>query len=313
MKIEKQLNGANLLLDKDDESSYSATELLQMSDELKSFVLDNADRFANRPIKSIEFRGSKFNVAVTNRFWFWEDLQSGKWEALTFDVFDKYLDKETIFLDVGGWIGSTLFYAAQKVKKAVVFEPDPIAFAELNANLKLNHDSNWHSHCETIKAAVAPEAGKVKIGFRTSGGDSMSSVLLSDSLNSKEVEAMSLSEFIKDRDLKDEKLFVKMDVEGFEYDILPSLKSLIQTLPSATFHVSLHPQFLLDKLAEEIGRSKFKTSIIRKRFFEKHQSLLNSFKGYECTFINGKPFNSRKELVKALITGQFCRDLVFSR
>ncbi len=313
MKIKKQDNGAALLSNDAIVEKMDATELLAFSDQLKEFVLDNAESFSQPPLKEVSFRDRSFYVEVTDKLWFWEELESGKWESDTFDVFDRFLDKDTVFLDIGGWIGSTFLYASQLVKRSFVFEPDEVAFKELTANLSQNKSAPWHAHTESIKAAIAPESGSVSIGFRHESGDSMSSVLLGDSEGSTEVQSVNLSDFISERELSDEKLFIKMDVEGFEYEILPALGETIQSLEKASFLISLHPQFLLEKLDAEIPAGKLKTSLIRKAFFERHQALLKAFKGYKCTFINGKPFKPRKELTKALITGQFSRDLVFTR
>jgi len=313
MKIKKQDNGAALLSDEGVVENLDATELLALSDRLKEFVLDNAESFSRPPLKEVTFRDRSFQVEVTDKLWFWEELESGKWESDTFDVFDRFLDKGTVFLDIGGWIGSTFLYASQLVKKSIVFEPDEVAFKELTANLTQNNSAPWHAHTEAIQAAIAPESGSVSIGFRHEIGDSMSSVLLGNSEGSTQVQSVNLSDFIAERRLSDEKLFIKMDVEGFEYEILPALSETVQSLEKASFLISLHPQFLLEKLDTETPAGKLKTSLIRKAFFAKHQALLKVFKGYNCTFINGKPFKPRKELTKALITGQFSRDLVFTR
>lgn len=313
MKIEKHKNGAALLGDDGVAERMDASELLEFSNELKQFVLENAATFTERPLKKVTFRDKSFQVEVTDKLWFWEELESGKWESDTFDVFDRFLDAQTVFLDVGGWIGSTILYAAQSVKQAYVFEPDEVAFAELTANLKQNKAEDWHEMITAIKAAVAPKSGSVNLGFRSESGDSMSSVLLGDGDESTEVKSINLNDFIQENGLAGERLFIKMDVEGFEYDILPALAETIQSLEKAGFLISLHPQFLIEKLDAEIPSGKLKSSLIRKSFFEKHQALLKTFKGYKCTFINGKPFNAKKELTKALITGQFSRDLVFTR
>lgn len=313
MKIEKHSNGAALLSDDGIAEKMDASELLEFSEELKQFVLENAETFVERPLKKVAFRGKSFNIEVTDKLWFWEELESGKWESDTFDVFDRYLDNKTTFLDVGGWIGSTALYASQLVKKTFVFEPDEVAFAELTANLKQNVNADWYKSITAIQAAIAPESGSVNLGFRTESGDSMSSVLLGDGEESTKVKSINLGDFIRQKKLADEKLFIKMDVEGFEYDILPALRTTIQSLPNTVFLISLHPQFLLEKLNAESPQSKFRASLIRKEFFEKHQALLKAFKGYECSFINGKPFKAKKELTKALVTGQFSRDLVFTR
>ena len=58
--------------------------------------------------------------------------------ARNFSVFDSNIDEQTLFIDVGGWIGSTSLYAAQIAKKTLILEPDPIAFKRLKGNLGLN-------------------------------------------------------------------------------------------------------------------------------------------------------------------------------
>lgn len=61
--------------------------------------------------------------------WFLEIYPT--WEITTFEVFDKYLDKDKYYIDIGAWIGPTVLYAAQKTKRVIAFEPDNIAFNAL--------------------------------------------------------------------------------------------------------------------------------------------------------------------------------------
>ena len=90
---------------------------------------------------------NKLKISIGNlNFWvnqdgyesYWKLVNQGKWEPETFSVFDSNIDEQTLFIDVGGWIGSTSLYAAQIAKKTIILEPDPIAFKRLKQNLGLN-------------------------------------------------------------------------------------------------------------------------------------------------------------------------------
>ena len=69
---------------------------------------------------------------------FWDLVNKGKWETETFSVFDKYINNQTLFIDIGGWIGPTSLYGAQLAKKTLSLEPDPVAFKRLKQNADLN-------------------------------------------------------------------------------------------------------------------------------------------------------------------------------
>jgi hypothetical protein len=104
-----------------------------------------------------------------------------------------------------------------------------------------------------------------------------------------------------------------MDVEGYEYEIIPSLRGIVDELKDATFLISLHPQFLLDKLRMDSSRGKLNESRVRRLFFNKHQALFKTFKNYRCSYVTGTPFKLKREMAKSLITGQFPREVLFSR
>jgi len=68
---------------------------------------------------------------------FWKDIYS-KWEWETFNVFDRYLDKNKTFIDIGGWIGTTCMYGSRKSKNVVVVEADKYSAQDLLKNCKIN-------------------------------------------------------------------------------------------------------------------------------------------------------------------------------
>lgn len=68
---------------------------------------------------------------------FWENVFQG-WEPSTFSCFDKYLSRDKIFIDIGGWIGTTCIYGSRKSKHVYVIEADVASLMSLRANCSTN-------------------------------------------------------------------------------------------------------------------------------------------------------------------------------
>jgi len=171
---------------------------------------------------------------------FWDRFASNTWEPGTLAVFDHYIGSETLYLDVGCWIGPTLLYAAPRAKYAVAFEPDPVAFAALEANVAANPAL---SNISVRRVAIASKRGELRIGSQGSKGDSMSSALFSGNEDSWTAEAMRLEDLEGDWPAAGN-CFVKMDVEGGEFATLPSMAHFLHAR-RATLFLSLHQRFFL--------------------------------------------------------------------
>jgi FkbM family methyltransferase len=188
----------------------------------------------------INFRNKSFAVEDNNQT-FWDALESGKWETTTFDVFDTHLDAETVFLDVGSWIGPTALYAATRVRRVVCVEADPVAASQLRRNIALNPE--LASRIEVIEKAISPTHGTVRLGARTGRGDSMSSVLLASGGDHWDVPSITPAELLAKAGADAKKVFVKVDIEGGEYALMPHMTPLA-SLPNVKFLVAFHPRFL---------------------------------------------------------------------
>lgn len=174
-------------------------------------------------------------VVAPGHEWFWPGFADGSWEPSTFKIFDKFLDPEKNFLDIGAWIGPTALYAAPKAKKVFAFEPDPIAFQSLVMNLALNRADNVIPY----PVAVSNEWGGIPFGAKTGYGDSMSSQIWAK--GDKEVSAVSLSAALEDIRPN----FMKVDIEGGE-KFLFDRQPFFAWRPDA-IHLSLHtPSFADD-------------------------------------------------------------------
>ncbi|MDZ8109822.1 MAG: FkbM family methyltransferase [Nostoc sp. DedQUE12a] len=188
----------------------------------------------------IQKNGFNFKVVKSKYQDFWEKVNDEQWEPQTFKVFDRFISKDVTYIDVGTWIGPTLLYAAQLAKQAFGFEPDPVAYQEMLANVNLNPKI---SNIKTYQALIGIESGEARLGSREEGGDSMSSVLFSDMKTSWLVKSMNLQEFVKKEGLQPP-LFIKVDIEGGEYSLIPTLAGFFKDYQPIVLYLSLHPEFL---------------------------------------------------------------------
>jgi FkbM family methyltransferase len=170
---------------------------------------------------------------------FWSAAASGDWERPTFEAIAGQLTPETIVLDFGAWIGPITLFAATKAKRVISFEPDPAAAAELKANIALNPD--LAAKITVIEKAVWPQAGDLAMGAHEAQGDSMSSILHTQADVTWRVAAITPAE-IDAMVPADAPLFIKMDVEGAEYEIAPALAPLLARRRVAAL-IYFHPRF----------------------------------------------------------------------
>lgn len=191
------------------------------------------------PRRAIAAAGVSFEVADDQRA-FWERFARGAWEPATLDTLGRLIDPGTLVLDLGAWVGPTTLYAAARGASVVAVEPDPVAFEQLRHNLGANPD--FAGRVEMLFGAAAAVGGEVRLGARREAGDSMASVLLAASGTSWGAPAITPLE-LSERVGRPERLVVKMDIEGAEYDLLPALAPLLAT-PGCALVVSFHPELL---------------------------------------------------------------------
>lgn len=178
-----------------------------------------------------------FKVYEGGREKFWKKINEGRWEPYTIQIFNKFITKETTMLDIGAWIGVTSLYAAKKAKRVVSFEPDVTAFKQISENIQLNPDVN---NVELNNACVGVENGTVMISPQNEPGDSSSSILLAIEGEGWEVPSLAFDQLIVEKEIM-EPIFIKMDVEGYEYELAPILVNIFRKY-DVTLCLSTHPR-----------------------------------------------------------------------
>jgi len=195
-----------------------------------------------KPQLQIENNGKFFYVNSEPFYWFWKELQTGGWEPGTFKIFDTFLDSNHSYIDIGAWIGPTVLYGCQLAKHCYAIEPDPLAFEQLKNNIDLNPELK--SHVSLSNQCIADLCGITYLSPKpgSKGGDSSSSLVFKNSSNSWKVQAITLQQYILDNSI-DDCNFIKIDIEGGEFSILPSLLDFLKQ-KKPTLHLSLHPQLI---------------------------------------------------------------------
>src|SRR5215207_1085331 len=176
---------------------------------------------------------------------FWDRVEAGRWEPETLAAIDWLVDADTTFLDLGAWVGPTALYAAGVARRVIAVEADPAALDQLRRNLGANPE--LASRIEVIARAVHADPGVITLGARRKPGDSMSSTLLAGTARRWHAATVTPEELVSRLDAT-ERLFVKLDIEGGEYALLPAAAALIAR--AETVLVSFHPAILAQTIPD---------------------------------------------------------------
>jgi len=179
--------------------------------------------------------------------WFWKSVERGEWEPETFDVFNRFVKKRDHVCDLGGWIGPTVLYAAAKGAHVTTFEPDPTAFQYLQENVRLNR----FKKVSCYNFAIATLNGVKKISlFYKSLGDSTSSLLNGERDNKESAHVSCITwESACSKYQLPKFDFIKIDIEGSEFDVIPHMESYLQT-NKPVIYLSTHAPYLAEEERE---------------------------------------------------------------
>ncbi len=212
---------------------------------------------------TIEIRNSKFTIEPGENKVAWEYINSGLWEKATFDILDFFTTENSIVIDLGAWSGVISLYLANKIKKAYAIDPDPICFKELRKNISLN--PTFETKIITHQVAISDKKEKVKLSARTTYGQSSSSILSRkrDLENSFEISSISLLDFIVHEQINKVD-FIKMDIEGAEFKVLPNIGIALSKMDYPTLFISFHYGFLKENIYTQKISSIFINKLILK-------------------------------------------------
>lgn len=140
----------------------------------------------------------------------------GLYDYNNMTLLKRVLSHGGLFVDVGANVGAyTLVASEQSRARVLAFEPHPATFALLQENLRRNGRKNVSLSC----AAVGDQVGVLSIS--DTPGSPITHVISGDSAAAIEVPVVRLDVELERRELSAD--VVKIDVEGFEYEVLRGL------------------------------------------------------------------------------------------
>ena len=178
---------------------------------------------------------------------FWKNIYNN-WENETFEIFDRFLDYNKIFIDIGGWIGTTCIYGSRKSKSVIVVEADTESFKDLEENCLLNS-----RNIITINKAIY-NVDDIDISFGSNNylnnsqlNDSTSQIQINENKNSYKIKTITIKKILKEYNIKPDNIsLIKVDIEGGEEFILEDLYN-IKNEYNTPIYVSFHYAWWNDK------------------------------------------------------------------
>ncbi len=192
---------------------------------------------------------------------FWKSFSAG-WERDTLAAIAALLPAGGVYLDIGAWIGPTLLFAASRAREAHGFEPDPAAYAKLERNVAHNPELAARIRIEPV--AVWTRDAMLSFAVAGPGDSTTSPVLKQGETAALEAQALdargpAIAPLFARAD------FVKIDVEGAEFDLIPHIAPLLAERRPA-LHLSFHAH-RLDRTDPVAWREKQRACVAALDFY----------------------------------------------
>jgi FkbM family methyltransferase len=165
------------------------------------------------------------------------------YEAGNFEFLSESCKPGAVIIDIGAHIGLFSIIAAQvtgKTGKVYAFEPAPGTYALLQKTVVINHEEQV---IETLQKAVGKQTGKITFFVsdnQVDNGNSLVKYKKDRSLYGINVAVTTIDHFIREKDIS--RLdFIKIDVEGAEYDTLQGAAETLKNLKPVCI-VAIHPE-----------------------------------------------------------------------
>jgi FkbM family methyltransferase len=174
---------------------------------------------------------------------FWKHVFS-TWENNTFSIFDTFLDINKIFIDIGGWIGTTGIYGSRKSKHVYSIEADTHSYKDMCLNFQNNCKNNYTLINRAIYNIddIDIKFGKNKYLQNSKMNDSTSQIYdindTSDQVCS--VKTITLQSILDLYSIDPSKIsLIKVDIEGGEENILHDLYAIYKQY-RVPLYISFH-------------------------------------------------------------------------
>jgi len=181
--------------------------------------------------------------SISENLDFWKNIYP-TWENDTFTIFDKYLSRDKIFIDIGAWIGTTSMYGSRKSKHVYSVEADNLSIKDLSLNLSNNCINNNYTVINKAifnKDNVSLNFGKNMFMYGSKMNDSTSQIHKDESSGpSIKVKTITIDSIINKYNINPNDIsLIKVDIEGGEEDLLNDLYNL-NNKHKIPIYISIH-------------------------------------------------------------------------
>lgn len=180
--------------------------------------------------RELAYNNKKFVLFGTRNDPYFENVVLGDPADPFFSLALARLARDATVFDIGANIGATVIAAAQAAGRVFAFEPQASTFSCLKKTVEANRLSN----VSIFDLALGANEGEA-IFFTNLNSGSASHLVTSDTLDRRsetKVRMTTLDRFVAEHEIARIDL-IKIDVEGFEIDVLEGAKRTLETLKPA--------------------------------------------------------------------------------
>ena len=182
-------------------------------------------------------------------------------------IMKDFIKQGDVAVDIGANLG---YYALMESRlvgsngKVYAIEPSPSNFEALKENIKLN----GYKNIECYKLGIGDKKETAKM-FISSHSNLNSLVIQKNKkiIDNIDIQITSLNDFIKGKEFPD---FIRMDVEGYEYNIIKGMNDLLKSKKPLKLFIELHPHIMTkDKttfVLESLMKSGFEVEKVLRSF-----------------------------------------------
>jgi FkbM family methyltransferase len=174
---------------------------------------------------------------------FWQSISQKTYEPDTMAFLETYVDANTDFIDVGAATGAMSFIAASLGARVLAFEAIPRVF-EI-AQLHLSCNPKFANQVNLQNKAISSRPGTLQLG-KKADPSVLASISNEEVINPDEskIEVASLIQEINSFHNQDNKLVIKIDIEGAEWKLLSDKETLAGLQrEKALILLAIHPGF----------------------------------------------------------------------
>ncbi|MBI2135145.1 FkbM family methyltransferase [Candidatus Woesearchaeota archaeon] len=208
-------------------------------------------------------QGSKMYLNLKDRGISKDLALDGIREPESTKIIKKIIKERGTVVDIGANIGYYALMESQLVgKKGRVYaiEPVPDNIASLKKNIGLNDYSN----IEVFQMGIGEKNKTAKMNI-TSYSNWHSFLHQRNVIGKLDVKVVTLDNFLKNRKYPD---FIRMDVEGYEFQILKGMKNTLKKKKPLKLFIELHPHIMNKSqtkfLLKTLKDNGFETSLVIK-------------------------------------------------